>query len=536
MAQTDCLIIGYNDHDFDGNVRLAESVGRQSGSFRDFRLSCIEYEAKYQRPLDILSLFHSGGAKRFHDMDFLWPAITHLGSYLDRHGFTFDYVNLFQDEKETLVAKLKTDNILTVAVTTTLYVHPRPILEIIELIRTHRPGVRIVVGGPYVASQARGLSATDFPRLLRYVGANYYVVNREGEGALVALLGALKSGGALESIANLAFFDGERFVRTLEVPEDNTLADNPINYALFGGAAIGEFLSIRTAKSCPFACAFCGFPQRSGKYRYLDPDLVEAELNRINNLGTISTLTFLDDTFNVPEDRFRTILYTMIRNRYDFKWNCFYRCDHGDAKTIELMGKAGCEGVFLGVESGSDAMLKRMNKTSRSRHYRAAIPQLKAAGISTHANIIVGFPGETRETFEESIALLEESAPDYYLGQLWFCDPLTPVWTHRKELGIEGTGFAWKHATMDYREACDLVDEMFFRVQNALWLPQWGMAPWSTYYLQRKGMTRRQVRHFVRCFNEVVKHQVRHPEDGAIPERLLTPLRDGCRLPPQEPK
>lgn len=536
MAQTDCLIIGYNDHDFDGNVRLAESVGRHSGSFRDFRLSCIEYDAKYQRPLDIMSLFHGGSATRFHDMDFLWPTVTHLGSYLDRHGFSFDYVNLFQDEKETLVAKLKTGDILSVAITTTLYVHPRPILEIIELIRTHRPDIRVVVGGPYVASQARGLSAGDFARLLRYVGADYYVVNREGEAALVALLGVLKSGGKLESIANLAYFDGERFVRTPEVLEDNALEDNPIDYALFGEAAIGEFLSIRTAKSCPFACAFCGFPQRSGKYKYLKPDLVEAELNRINDLGTVSTLTFLDDTFNVPKDRFRTILHTMIRNRYDFKWNCYYRADQGDAETIELMGKAGCEGVFLGVESGSDAMLKQMDKTCRSQHYRAAIPQLKSAGISTHANIIVGFPGETRETFEESIALLEETAPDYYLGQLWFCDPLTPVWNSRKELSIEGTGFAWKHSTMDYREACDLVDEMFVRVQNSLWLPQWGMAPWSTYYLQRKGMTRAQVKHFVRCFNDVVRHQLRHPEDDVIPEPLLKSLQDGCRMPQREPR
>jgi tRNA A37 methylthiotransferase MiaB len=47
------------------------------------------------------------------------------------------------------------------------------------------------------------------------------------------------------------------------------------------------------------------------------------------------------------------------------------------------------------VESGSDALLKNMNKTARRKHYLEMIPKLRAAGISTHANLIVGFPGET---------------------------------------------------------------------------------------------------------------------------------------------
>jgi anaerobic magnesium-protoporphyrin IX monomethyl ester cyclase len=534
MIQTDCLIIGYNDHDFDGNVRLVESTGKRSGSFRDFRLSCIEYKSRYQRPLDILSLFNARGDEpghRFHDMDFLWPTITYLGTYLHRHGLSFGYVNLFQFEKEKLKTILTTCDVLTVVITTTLYVHPRPIIEIVEFVRRHNSQVRIIVGGPYVSNQCSCLNSSDFAQLLCYIGADYYVVNREGEESLVALLRALKSGSELKSVTNLAYFDNNTFIRTSDVPERNSLEENLVDYTLFSKSEIGEFLSIRTSKSCPFACAFCGFPERSGDYVYLKPDIVEAELNRINDLMKISTLTFLDDTFNVPKSRFREILLMMIRNRYDFKWNCYYRCDRGDQEIIDLMGKAGCEGVFLGIESGSDVLLERMNKKCKSREYREAIPQLKAAGISTHANIIVGFPGETRETFEESIELLEYTAPDFYLGQLWFCDPITPAGRRRKELGVEGTGFTWTHGTMDYKEACDLVEEMFFRVQNALWLPQWGMAPWSTYYLQRKGMTLAQVKRFVRCFNDVVGHQVRNPDDDTIPDALLKLLKESCKMP-----
>ncbi|MHA6323667.1 PhpK family radical SAM P-methyltransferase [Roseivivax sp. CAU 1753] len=534
MAQTDCIIIGYNDADFDENVRLIEATGTHSGAFRDYRLSCVEIEDRYLRPLDIFSRFNANEnhseRKKYHDMDFMWPTILYLGSYLDKHGLSFDHVNLFQLEKEKLKTLLATHNPIAVAITTTLYVNPRPILEIIEFIRAHNSTVKIVVGGPYVSSLSSGGSPEDVASLLRYIGADFYVIDREGEAALVDLIRAIKSGADPGAIANLAFVDGKELIRTPSVPEQNALGDHPVDYALFDRSEIGEFLSIRTAKSCPFACAFCGFPERSGKYVYLSTAEVEEELNRVNDLGTVSTLTILDDTFNVPKRRFREILKMMIRNKYDFQWNSYYRCDRGDPEVIELMGEAKCEGVFLGIESGSDDMLRNMNKKCSNKNYREAIPQLKAAGISTHANFIVGYPGETRETYEETIALIEEAKPDYFLGQLWFCDPITPVGRQTEELGIKGTGFAWSHGTMDYQEASDLVEEMFFRVQNSVWLPQWGMAPWSTYYLQRNGLTRDQVKHFVRCYNDVVKYQVKNPSIKSIPETLMTPLQQSCVL------
>lgn len=379
----DCLIIGYNDFDFDENVKLIEKSGRNSGAFRDLRLSCIEYQGRYLRPLDALSRFYAekpGNIRPpFHDMDFMWPTILYLGSYLDRHGLSFDYVNLFQFSKARLKEKLLAGGILSIAITTTLYVHPRPVLEIIKFIRKYNQSARIILGGPYVSSQSRGLSSDEFASLLRYLSADYFIINSEGEQALVCLLKALKDGSSPKEIPSLAFFEGDEFVRSAEVSEQNSLEGNEVNYSLFRKAEIGQFLSIRTARSCPFACDYCGFPQRSGKYRYLESELVEKELNRINDLGTVSTLTFLDDTFNVPKERFREILKIMIRNKYDFRWNSYYRSDHGAPDIIELMGKAGCEGVFMGIESGSDEMLKNMRKTARTHHYHQAIPLLREA-------------------------------------------------------------------------------------------------------------------------------------------------------------
>jgi radical SAM PhpK family P-methyltransferase len=530
----DCLLIGFNDTEFKEYVSMVEGMGKNSGAYRDLNLAFLALDGRPYRSMDLLNLFYTGTRKNpqqlFHNSDFLWPVITYLGTYLSRHDLSFDFVNLFHLEKETLKEKLLKHDILSIAITTTLYVSVHPILEIISFIREYNTTARIIVGGPYISNQVKTADQLTIQRLFRYIGADFYVISSEGEFALVNLLKAIKSGGDLYTIENIAYRREKNYVVTAKSTEINPLEENMVDYALFPQQAFGEFVTLRTAKSCPFACAFCGFPQRAGKYTYMDVDLVEKELNAIKDIGTISTLTFIDDTFNVPKGRFKEILRMMIRNRYGFKWNSYYRSDHGDEETIALMGEAGCEGVFLGVESGSDTMLEKMNKTARRRHYLKAIPLLKKAGILTHANLIIGFPGETYQTVQETRDFLEEARPDFYRAQLWYCDPTTPIWNQRETYGITGSGFHWSHHTMDVDTACDLVDEMFLAVEHAIWLPQYGFEEWSAFYLQRQGFHLEQIKEFVRCFNSCIKEKLLFPEKTEIGPHLLKALKNSCQL------
>jgi radical SAM PhpK family P-methyltransferase len=525
----DCLIIGFNDYDFQKYVEMVRGMGTDSGAYRDLNLAFIEYDNNPHRALDILTHFYnqnkSRPAKPFHNVDFLWPTIVYLGSYLSRRGCTFDYVNLFHFEKEKLKEKLTTRDILTVAITTTLYVIAQPIHEIVTFIRQYNESVKIVVGGPFIGNLTASTEVSAVKRLYKYIGADAYVDSNEGEFALFSIIRSLKNGLSLDMVNNIAYKKGAEYVITPKSVESNSLEDNPIDYTLFPKEEVGEFISIRTGKSCPFSCFFCGFPARAGKYQFLAPELVEAELNKIRNIGTVTTLSFLDDSFNVPKERFKAILRVMIQNRYGFKWNAYYRSDYGDEETIALMAEAGCEGVFLGIESGSDTMLKNMNKKARRRDYLKAIPQLKKAGILTHANLIVGFPGETIETVEETISLIEEAKPDFFRAQLWYADPVTPVWKHKEALRIEGEAFNWSHRTMDYRQACNLIDEMFLSVENAIWLPQWGFELWSVFYLQRKGMSLSQVKTFIKCYNGVIKEKLFYPYKTEISPELLQSLK-----------
>jgi anaerobic magnesium-protoporphyrin IX monomethyl ester cyclase len=530
---TDCLVVGFNDSNFDGFVNMVASMGTDSGAYRDLNLAFVNYEDKPQRSMDLLNRFYFEGKdephKLFHNADFLWPVVTYLGTYLSKRGFTFDYVNLPHLEKERFREKLLRDDILTIAITTTLYVSPHPVIELISFIRQYNDKAKILVGGPYISNQPKLGDLISLQRLFKYLGADIYVISQEGETALVNIINALKNNSSLDGVDNIAYKKGEKYVMTASSTESNALEDNMVDYSLFK-SEINEFVTLRTAKSCPFSCAFCGFPQRAGKYKYLSVDLVEKELDAIRDLGGVTTLTFIDDTFNVPKERFREMLRMMIRNNYGFKWNSFYRSDHGDGQTIELMAKAGCEGVFLGVESGSDEMLTRMNKSARRKDYMTSIPQLREVGISTHANVIIGFPGETFGTFEETVSLIEEAKPDFYRAQLWYADPVTPIWNKKDEYGVKGSAFNWSHNTMDYQTACELVDKTFLSIEGSVWLPQNGFEQWSTFYLQRKGMSLEQIKTFLKCFNATIKQKLLCPENKEIDPRLLESLKASCQF------
>lgn len=533
-TKIDCLVIGFNDSDFPSFVDMTKSMGTDNGAFRDLNLAYIDFEGKPRRSMDMLNHFYfqdkDGPHKYFHNADFLWPVITYLGTYLSRKGFTFDYVNLPHLEKDTLKDKLQQNDILTIAITTTLYVSIHPVLDLIQFIKQYNTTAKIVVGGPYISNLPKMTDGLTLQRLFKYIGADFYVISSEGEGALVNLIEALKNKGSFDKVDNIAYKQDRRYLMTGTSLESNDLEDNMVDYSLFSKDDIGEFVTLRTAKSCPFSCSFCGFPQRAGKYKYLSVDLVEKELNAIREVGAVTTLTFIDDTFNVPKERFREILKMMIRNNYGFRWNSFYRSDHGDERTIELMGQAGCEGVFLGIESGSDAQLKRMNKTARRKDYLKSIPLLAEAGIRTHANVIVGFPGETSDTFQETVSLIEETKPDTFRAQLWYADPVTPIWEKKDEYAVKGSAFTWSHDTMDSQLACQWIDDMFLNIQGSVWLPQNGFEQWSTFYLQRKGMSFDQILDFLRSFNEIKKAELRNPGKQEIAPDLLERLKETSRF------
>ena len=155
----DCLLVGYNDSIFKDSLQIVRAMGPKSGAYRDINLAFVEMGGTPYRCMDLLNHFISGASssacKQYDNSDFISSAIMYLSSYLDRRGFSVDHVNLVHREKERFGAKLESEPPRAIAITTTFYVSPYPVREIVQFIRSRGFTGPIIIGGPYVANQAK---------------------------------------------------------------------------------------------------------------------------------------------------------------------------------------------------------------------------------------------------------------------------------------------------------------------------------------------------------------------------------------------
>jgi radical SAM PhpK family P-methyltransferase len=503
--------------DFVEYEQQVRKMGLDSGAYRDLNLNFIWYN---NTPYPVSEIFNSfyctGGGRKsltppLRMTEVFSPAIAYLGSYLHRRGIGFDFVNSFQLDKNQLQKKLIKDNIRAIAIVTTFYVSVFPILEIMDFLKAYNSPAKIIIGGPFVANQVRTQDAKALQYLFNTIGADFYVNSSQGEAALIAILHALKNNLPVSQINNIYYKTGvgseNRYMATPSLEENNPLHQNMVNWDLFAHK-LGKSVNVRTSISCPFSCDFCGFPQQAGKYQTVDPEAVEIELNQLDKIDSVTSVQFIDDTFNVPQGRFKEILRMMIKNKYRFRWHSHFRCQFADKETVELMKESGCEGIFLGIESGNDQMLKNMNKAVSVHQYLRGIQWLKKYDIPIYGSFIIGFPGETEQSVRDTTKFIKESGIDFYRAQLWYCKTGTPVWLKREEYKIEGESFQWRHKTMDSRQAADLIDEIFLSLEGPTWVPQYNFECDGLFHLLHRGLTLDRIKRFIKGFNQGIKEKL----------------------------
>jgi len=515
--QLDCVVIGYNELPFQNYETFLRQYGEDSEAYRDLRFSFVELDGRKMDYVGLLNMVtrEAGvlgegpgtAADEFKSGDIPSLAAAFLVNYLRQSGHSAGYVNLFQYEKERLKELLAADP-LCVAITTTLYVVNLPVNEMVEFIRAHNPKVKIVVGGPLIANHVRNYEGEELRSALADMGADIYVVEGQGEKTLSQIVSALKEGVGLGSVPNTIRFVGGEMVRTRTEPENNSLEEHYIDWRGFPEERLGPTIQTRTARSCAFKCSFCNYPTRAGALTLASAETVEKELDSMRALGEVQNVVFIDDTFNVPLPRFKNLCRMMIKNNYGFNWYSYFRCSNSDEEAFELMAESGCKGVFLGIESGSPTILENMNKSATIERYAKGIEMLRRHGILTFGSFIVGFPGETAETVEETIDFIRQTRPDYYRAQMWYCEPGTPIQQRREEFKIEGEGFVWTHATMDSLEAMDHIERMFLSVSESVWLPQWSFDFWIIPYLIGRGVTAENFRGFMAGAERLLKMEI----------------------------
>ncbi|MCP4147941.1 MAG: radical SAM protein, partial [bacterium] len=261
------------------------------------------------------------------------------------------------------------------------------------------------------------------------------------------------------------------------------------------------------------------------KYQMAGVDEIEKELIQQDSLKKVKYVHFIDDTFNVPQERFKDILRMMIRNKFVFKWYSHYRCQFADEETIRLMKESGCEGVFLGIESGSDTILENMNKRATVAKYLNGIALLKEYGILTYGSFIIGFPGETEETVQETIRFIREGGLDFFRAQLWYCEPITPIFKQKDKYDIKGESFEWSHNTMDSKRASELVEDIFKTVDSPIWVPQYNFECDALFHLYPNRITLEEVKNFLKAFNGGIRAKLQDPAKKEIGFEIIKQIK-----------
>lgn len=510
----DVVLIGYNETPFENYLSTLRSYGEDAEAYRDLKTNFFEVEGNNYTYLDLLNKLSDMELK---SCDIPNLAAVYLSHFLLKRGLQVDFINLFQEEKDKLRSLLE-KNPVCVAITTTFYVINLPVTEMVRFIRSCNPHVPIIIGGVLVSNHYNAYGKEDFFSALRDMEGDIFVLESQGEQTLYNLVTRLKNQQDLNEVKNIIYRqENGEFTMTERVIENNSLDSEAIDWSLFKHHDLGSTLQTRTARSCAFGCAFCGYPERGGPLTLASIDTIAKELETMRALGNVKNVVFIDDTFNVPKARFKEFCRMLIDRQFDFNWFSYYRCDHGDEEALDLMAASGCKGVFLGIESGSQEMLEKMNKRAKVTNYEKGIKNLKERGIMTFASLITGYPGETEATIRETIDFIKGNKPDYWRTMLWYCDPLTPVYQKKKEeFRIKGEGFKWEHYSMTSMEAADYIHEIFLTINpdESIWLPQYSFDFWVIPYLLGKGFSFSSFKSFMHLAQQALALEIAsvHPD------------------------
>jgi anaerobic magnesium-protoporphyrin IX monomethyl ester cyclase len=336
-----------------------------------------------------------------------------IAAALEKAGIevkVLDYV-VFPYSQAKLAAELKTFRpafMGLTAVTMTL----DNAMAVVQDAKAAEPGLITVMGGPHVTFRARKTLA-EHPELDA-------VVLGEGEETVVDLARAIENGQAWHSIKGLVFRNGPEIVDTGHKPPgiDIDTLPLPARHLLPLGRyrALNLAISMTTSRGCPFKCIFCvGRKMVGAKVRYRNPVRVVDEMVSLAAYG-FSQINLADDLFTANAAHCKAVCAEILKRGLKIKWTSFARVDTVSLEVLERMKAAGCTAVSFGVETGSPAILKTIRKGITLDQVVAAVNLCTQAGLLPHASFILGLPGETEQTLEETLAFgrhLEELGVSY---------------------------------------------------------------------------------------------------------------------------
>lgn len=253
------------------------------------------------------------------------------------------------------------------------------------------------------------------------------VVRGEGERALDHILDTLAVGGDVQRVVDNRLdqieIDEEPF------PDRFSIDIHAYDYKIDGRQAT----TVMTTRGCPYNCSFCARALQG--CRMQSAWRTSSEIIHLYERYGFEAFMVFDDVFILNKKRTRQIVRQL--EGFGFIFRCFARSNLIDDENCELMNRLGVTEVGIGVESGSDAILrKNLKGTSRKGNLRA-FKLLKSHGIRAKAFLIVGLPGESEQTINETIEWIDIAQPDDLDISVFQPLPGSPIFNEPNKFEIE---------------------------------------------------------------------------------------------------
>jgi len=377
-----------------------------------------------------------------NELEWIPLGLCYLAAIAQKEGYDAKTIDLARDsfnKVEKILKKEKPDFIGLSCWTDTRI----STIEVAKLAKKINPNVKIIIGGSH---------ATFFPEHMFKLAPTDVVVLGEGEETLKELLNAYTNKKSFEKIKGIAYKQNNKIIKTTARPLITNLDDIP--FPIYNGLNLKKYRGddkfsrakeaingmMISSRGCPYQCTFCStclYWERKWRARSAKNTVDEMEYV-YKNYG-INNIRFWDDHFTLNKTRAIEICKEIIKRKLHTKitWGTSLRVDCLNNEVISWMKKAGCNKLIFGVESGSPTILKNIKKGFMVKDIENAFKLCHKYNMYANASIMLGNPGETEKTVDETITILKKIKPDNPIrgGSILIVFPGTEVYTVMKNKG-----------------------------------------------------------------------------------------------------
>jgi len=329
--------------------------------------------------------------------------LLYLAAALRKAGHTvklFDIPALRMDRAAYLAA-LTSFSPAMVGFTTTTLLWPQ-VAHGISTTKHALPQTITILGGPHtVLFPQESLSLPDLD----------VVAIGEGEHTIVELARAVAEQGDFAEVAGLAFRKQGRIVQTAQRPLVADLDSLPFPardlapmkryFSIMAGQPMATMI---TSRGCPYSCHFCSQVYWQNHFRMRSADSVVAEMAELVQTYNIREIMVYDETFTVRKQRVLAICDGLLNQGITVRWDMRTRIDRLDEEIIRAVKTAGCYKVHVGIESGSNRVLRKMNKGIDRDMVVRTVDLLHRQGFEILAYFMLGYADERLDEIEQTIA------------------------------------------------------------------------------------------------------------------------------------